>query len=147
MIFAGVIEALGVLTLLVLWLNKGWLEQWHRARATRWAIGLGAASLILLMLYLILFNFCVITHPLYADRVFFYPFSLSGKAAQMVEMAGSRYHAIGKYGPDAVQDALNALSTAQTITAMVLLLVYQAVFTALTAAFGIVGFHSGRDLP
>jgi len=145
-LFGGVIEAAGALTLLVLWVGRDRLKQWSTARAKRWAIGLAVTSIVLLMIYLLLFRTCVIGHELYPGRTFYYPLLLSGRSARMVAMAGSRYQAIERYGPDAVQSALGALTTARTFTSALLLIVYQAVFTTLTAAFGILGFHGGKDL-
>jgi len=141
-----VIEALGVLTLLLLWSNKARLKQWSWGRATRWAVGLVVTSVVLLVAYLALLNACVIMHPLYPNRTFYFPLWLGSQVARMVETAGSRYQTIERYGPDAVQAGLSALTTAQSFTAAILLLVYQAIFTTLTAAFGIIGFRGGKDI-
>jgi hypothetical protein len=145
-LFGGTIEALGALTLVLLWTNRGRLKQWSARRATRWAIGLAVAWLVFLVAYLVLFQYSVVTER-YSGQTVYYPLWLAGRAAQMVAAAGSRSAAIARYGPDGVRDALEALTLARMTTTVLLLLLYQANFTALTAAFGIIGFHGGKDLP
>jgi hypothetical protein len=146
-LFGGVIEVAGALTLALLWLYRDRLTQWSRGRATRWAIGLAVACVALVVGYRVMFTTCVITHEAYPGQTFYYPLWLSGRVARMAAMAGGRYEAIARYGPADVQSALGALTTARSLTSALLLLSYQAVFTTLTAAFGILGFHSGKELP
>lgn len=146
-LFGAVIEALGCLTLALLWANRSRLRQWSWPRVNRWVIGLMIAFAVSLTVYLFILNSCVITDARYSGQTVYYPLWLSGPAARMVAHAGSRSEAIARYGPSAVQDAVAALTTAQTATTALLLFLYQAVFTTLTAAFGIIGFHAGKELP
>jgi hypothetical protein len=102
--------------------------------------------IVSLGIYLYLLDLCVVSDAHYPGRTFYFPLRLSGQAETMVNLAKSRSGAIGKFGPDFVQSAIDSLQTARSITTLVLLLVYQAVFTSLTAAFGIIGFAGGNDL-
>jgi hypothetical protein len=89
----------------------------------RRVVGVSALSGILLVAYLIAYNLTVVEHPTWG-RVLF-PFWLSGKAADMIKAAGSRYAAVDTYGLAAVFDAISAMpGTAYAITIACLLLLY-----------------------
>jgi hypothetical protein len=69
-------------------------------------VGLAScASVSALIVYLIVYDFCVVESPLYKDRLVF-PLWASGKLARMIENAGSRYGAVERYGLAAVFDAI-----------------------------------------
>lgn len=119
------------------------VKRLSRFRVTRSVIVLVTLCFIFLALYIVLFNFCVIEH----DRgTAYYPLWLTEKIEKMVTTAKSRSAAIEMYGIAAVRMAIDEMSIAKAITTVALLLVYQAVFTTLTVAFGLIGIHTRQPL-
>ncbi|MGB7844867.1 MAG: hypothetical protein WBL63_04575, partial [Candidatus Acidiferrum sp.] len=146
-IFGGVIQAFGALCILLLVASKEKLRGLSGRKITLAAIGLASASLCFLVLYIQLLSLCVVTHPLHGSVYF--PLWNSGPALEMVSRAGGRYAAIDRYGSypvsKAIQEAPN-YPLPMVTTTVLLLFVYQGIFTTLTLAFGIIGVHSGAGL-
>lgn len=144
-LFGGVVEAFGVLTLIILWVNRGKIAKLSRSKVTKVSIVLGILCLVLVGGYFCLFDLCVVKHELRGSAYF--PLWTSGKIAKMVEKANGRGAAIEYYGIDAVREAIREMPTyALSLTSIVLLLVYQGVFTSLTAAFGLLGIYQKKSL-
>ena len=77
----------------------------------------------------------------------YYPIWLIGDVERMVDRAGSRGAAIDRYGPAPVNENIEKMGTTPlAVTSIILLLLYQGIFTSLTLAFGLVGFHMGVPL-
>ncbi len=141
-LFGGVIEAFGALSLALLWMNKDRLKKVTSYRITRVVISLAISTFVSIALYVLLFRLCVVVHE--SRGTAYYPLWLSGEIADMVNAAGSRWEAIEHYGIAAVILAIDKMSsTAITVTTLVLLFVYQNIFTCLTLAFGLLGFSDG----
>ena len=68
--------------------------------------------------------------------------------AMMITSANnSRHYAIEKYGIDDVNEAIHKMpSWPLAVTTSVLLLIYQAVFSTLTMAFGMLAIREKTDL-
>lgn len=144
-LFGGVMEAFGVLGLLILWINKHKLKKSTPSKISRWAIALGIIGFLSLGAYLVTYNYCVITvgnrEPVY------YPLWLSGDAATKIAEKGGRIAAINYHGSGGVQAIIDkSPGIALPLTTVLLLFLYQAIFTALALAFGLLGFHGGRDI-
>lgn len=143
-LFGGVIEAFGTLSLLILWLNKQSILRMTIRKVTKLAILFGVFSFISIIIYLTLFSYCVISIK---DRdPVYYPIYTSGNIAEMIERAGSRRSAIERYGIDAVREAIDEMpGNPIAITTTLLLFVYQSIFTLLTLAFGFLGIRLKED--
>jgi hypothetical protein len=144
-LFGGVIEALGALSIIILWINKGKIKRLPIRKITRVAIILSVVCFASLILYIGLFKFCVISHP--AHGTVYYPLWTSGRIAELVGRTGGRWEALDRYGITPIYNAISQMPAyAITITTALLLFVYQAIFTSLTIAFGLIGFRGGRNL-
>jgi hypothetical protein len=143
-LFGGVIEAFGALALCLLLVNNKKIKKLKERKVIRISIGLAVLCFVSLALYLTLYNLCVVTHD--ARGTAYYPLWLSGEIAEMVNSAGSRWAAIEEYGIGAVLASIAKMpSVALSITTVVILFVYQTVFTSLTLAFGVAGVHKETD--
>jgi hypothetical protein len=142
--FGAVIEVFGTLSLLVLFMNKPRIVDSPVVKITRWVILLAALSIITLVIYIALFNFCVVSVK---DRgTVYYPVYTSGNVAIMIERAGSRSAAIERYGIDAVTEAVNEMPGIPiALTTILLLLVYLLIFTPLVLAFGFLGIRQEKE--
>jgi hypothetical protein len=144
LLFGGVIEACGAFSLLVLWVNQKKLKRFSPIRISRYSIRMGLLFLAFLILYILLYKFCVIEHP---RGTAYYPLWTNGEISTMIARAGSRRAAIEEYGIAAVILAIDKMpSMAINITTVVLLLIYQSVFTSLTMAFGLLGLYKGAPI-
>lgn len=139
-LFGAIIEAFGVLSLMILWINRGKLARAAARKVTTWAVTLGMICFVCLLLYVVLFKLCVISDP-YRGIVLF-PLWLSGKLNGMVILAGSRNGALVRYGYDAVREAAQNAPLALGLTTALLITIYQAIFTSLALAFGLLGIKA-----
>ena len=139
-LFGGVIEALGALSLLVLFVNVKAIKRMRASRVTQLALALAVWSLVSLIVYIGLLNFCVVGDAI--RHTVYFPLWTTGDIAEMTSIAGSRYKALQENGFFAVYSAIRAMpnySTAIAITSAVLIFFYQSIFTSLSIAFGILG--------
>jgi hypothetical protein len=144
-LFGGVIEAFGVIAILVLWINKNKIKKMPTRKVSKVAIVLALACILLLFTYLYLFNQSVVTVE--GRGTAYYPLYISGEIAGMVNTAGSRKAAIERYGIDEVVEQIDKMPEFySTLTTVTLLFTYQLVFTILTITFGLLGFHKGQGL-
>jgi hypothetical protein len=143
-LFGGTIETFGALSLLLLWINRKKIKRLAARRVTRTAIALAALCFVFIAFYITLFSLCVVGHQ---RGTAYYPLWTGGKAADMVARAGSRRAAIERYGIDAVVQAIDEMpGGAVELTTVVLLFVYQGIFTTLSLMFGLVSFYEGKQL-
>ena len=143
LIFGGIIEAFGALTILLLLSSKAKLRHLTSRQVRVTVIVLAVAGLILLAVYLQLASFCIVAHPVHGTV--YYPLWNSGHAAELVDRAGGRYAAVDHYGFYPVNKAIHEAPNyplGLVVTTALLLLVYQGIFMALTVAFGIMGVRS-----
>lgn len=137
LVFGGVIEACGAFAILVLWINRERLGQRPVATITRWAVGFLGLFLVLLILYLGLYNWCVVEHSV--RGTVYYPLWTSGRLADWIGQYG-RLGVMNEYGIEDVRDEIsNQPYAVRILTTIVLLCIYQGVFTALAIAFGWLG--------
>lgn len=103
------------------------------ARLSRMFLTAGGASAGLLIGHLLVYNQCVVEHPLYKNKILF-PLWLSGKVAEMMRTAGSRYDAVDVYGLAAVFDAISGMPGAvYALTVLAMLAVYTPPFATVSA--------------
>lgn len=148
MLFGGVIEAFGALTLLLLWVNRESIRRMEARRVTRWAVAALFVCFVSIALYIALFSLCVQKNEKWNATVYF-PLWLDGEIAQMVADKGGRNAAIDEYGPADVSETINRMpggNIALSLTTVLHLLIYQLIFTSLAAAFGVLGIHQGHSL-
>ena len=146
LLFGGVVQAFGTISLLLLWINRVKLKLLPKLQLTKLVIYLIVSCYILLLIYLWLFGLTVVKHNVRGTA--YYPLWTSGEIAMMVESAdNSRYYAIEKYGIDAVKEAINKMpNAALALTTIVLLFIYQAIFSTLIIAFGVLGIQEESKL-
>lgn len=137
--FGAVVQAFGVLSLLALWVNREKIKAMASSKVTTLAIILGIVSLACICCYIWLFGLCVVQH----DRgAVYFPIWLDGPIAEMVSRSRGRPAAISKYGIDAVCQAIEqAGNNSLALTTVILLIIYQMIFTSLGVSFGLLGFH------
>jgi hypothetical protein len=146
-LFGVTVEVVGCFVLLVLWLNREKLQRAEKRPLLAWAIGCLAAFVVLLVGYIFLQDrtLVVATKPHYKSfGPVYFPLRLSGDLAERVEQEGSREAVVDKYGPGAIDAAINktpGLSSARTWTTVVFLADYVGLFTLLTLAFGLLGWR------
>jgi hypothetical protein len=144
LLFGGLLEAFGALTLLIVWVNKSNIRKLNLAKLNRLCIAEIVISLICLFGYLAALNFCVVSHP-YRGTVYF-PLWMSGVAKDMVNTAGSRLASIDRYGYAAVEQAVQQSPVTLALTTAILIVLYQGVVVPLTIAFGVLAIRKqGRS--
>lgn len=137
-LFAATVEALGVLALLLLWINKKWVKQKSLATVTRMSIYAITVFLISLFLYLFLFGYLVVEAD--NSESLFFPLWASGELKTSLEQFASREELIREYGRDDVYKIIQSSSKIPLlITTLIFLVIYQLIFVSLTFSFGILG--------
>jgi hypothetical protein len=144
LLFGGVIEAFGALSLMLLWINRNKIKRRSIRKVTKLVIIFALLCFVFLTLYVSLFSFCVIDHK---RGTAYYPLWTSGTIADMVTKAGSRRAAIEKYGIASIVEAIDEMpGVAIVLTTVILLFIYQGVFTTLSVMFGVLGFYVGKQI-
>lgn len=144
-IFGGIVEAFGVLSLIALSMNESSIRKISTSKAIRLAVGLGISSMICLVGYLTVFQFCVFHHPTHGSA--YYPLWTGGHLADLIATAGGRYAALDRYGAYPIAKAVSEMPGHPfplILTTTVLLLLYQAIFTTLATSFALLAFHKGE---
>jgi hypothetical protein len=144
-LFGAVIECFGGLTLLILWGNRGKLKQVPLSRLTKRAVILGLVGLLFILIYLVIYPICVVTCPRW-DAVLV-PLWLSEKLASMVAAQGGRSQALCHYGFTSVYQEAHSNPVSLGITLGLLLVIYVAGSTCLTAAFGLFAVRAASTRP
>ena len=140
LIFGGLIEAIGVVVLLILWINRGKLQKLTVRRVTRIVVGLIITLICFLLIYLSLFKFCVVTHD--PRGTVYYPLWTTGEVTEMIEHTGGRWAAIDSYGRYAAYSGVEKMGPFPALlTTTTLLFLYLGIFTTLTLALGILVFY------
>ena len=143
-LFGGLVEAFGVLSLLILWINRAKLKRIARKRITNWTIWLAAIFLVCLSSYIFLFRHCVVQHP--THQTVYYPLWTSGHISEIIDRTGGRYQALDRYGNHSINTAIREMpqyALVSAITTALLIFLYLGFCTSLTIVFGLLGFHGG----
>jgi hypothetical protein len=145
-LFGGIVEALGALSMLLLILRRQKLREITLKRVTQVSLILCTVSIISLLIYLYILNLCIVVHPTHGTV--FFPLWTSGHLRNIVEHTGSRYAALDRYGLYPITAAIrNMWGYPLPMIAAVgaLLLAYQAVFTSIAIAFAVLGLRSSNE--
>ena len=100
--------------------------------------------IIFLLAYIIVFNSQVIYNSKY-DTAIFFPFWDNEILQVLVRKAGSKYNAIGQYGPQAIIDAISYKPAYIHYTQLIFILLYAGTFEFLILGFGLPAFKSSNE--
>lgn len=144
LLFGGVVEAFGALALLILWTNKKSLMRLSSTKATKLSIFFGVLFFIFLAIFILTNSLCIIQHE--TRGTVYYPLWTGSELARMIKNAGGRYPAIDKYGIDDIIKKTHSPEINLILTDIILIFMYQAVFSSLTISFGILGFRQKNEI-
>lgn len=145
LLFGGLIESIGVATVIILMVNRKRIKKLTDRALTQMAIRLVISAVFCLGIYLFLLQVCVVHHPTHGTVYF--PLWTTGRINQIISKTGGRYAALDRYGNHSINTEVQkmpAYSVAIAVTTVLLLFLYQSIFTLLTVAFGLLGFHQGK---
>jgi hypothetical protein len=143
-LFSATIESLGVLTIILLWLNRKWIQ----GLSVRTVSKLGIISIVLfitcLFLYIFLYGYLVFQYKI--SEPLFFPLWSEGKLTYWLQKFGNRSDLIENLGRDDVYRLIQESSmTPLLFTTLLMLFIYQLIFVSLTFSFGIIGIKSHTD--
>lgn len=142
-LFGGVIEALGVFTLLMLWLNKNWIHDSTIKKVNKLSIISIIVFIVSLFGYIFLFSYLVVGVE-NSDSIFF-PLWANGELKNGLNQFGSRNELINQWGRDDVYKVIQSSSNIPLLlTTLIMLFIYQLTFVSLTFSFGLLGIKSGN---
>lgn len=137
-LFAGVIESLGVLTLLLISVNTPRLKKLDSKKTTTVTLAAICVFICALFAYLFMFDYLVI--EVSGSQPLFFPLWPAGELKEGLTLAGSKVELIRQWGRDDVSKVISASSPVPlAITKLIFLFIYQLLFVALTFSFGILG--------
>ena len=140
-LFGGIIEALGVFTLMLLWLNKGAVKKTSIKRINKLASFSILIFIVSIFTYIFLYNYLVLEVE-NSDSLFF-PLWSSGELKTNLDKFGNRDELINQWGRDDVYKVIQSSSeTPLLITTLIMLFIYQLTFLSLTFSFGLLGIKS-----
>ena len=142
-LFAATIEALGIMTLLLLWMNKDNIQR-KTANSFNRLITVGITTFILsFFAYIFLYGYLIEDVP--NSTSLFFPLWEKGELKQGLQDLGSRTELIRQWGRDDVYEVINESSKVPLlITTLILLFVYQLVFVSLSFSFGAIGIRLSK---
>jgi hypothetical protein len=145
LLFAGTIEAVGVLTLLTLWTNRDKIGSISAQNITVYVLISAGVFLISLFLYLFLYGQYVVQVP-YSNSLLF-PLWPQGELKEGLISYGSKFGLIQHWGADDVYKVIQSSSPAAVqLTSLVFLFNYLVVFVSITFAFGILGIKNSGPM-
>ncbi|UII31349.1 hypothetical protein LVD17_23945 [Fulvivirga ulvae] len=137
-VFGATIEAVCVLILLVLWVNRQRIKRFSFERITKYTIILGSGYVILFTSYLFLYGYYVEEVPYVADLLF--PVWPGGELAEGLQIHGGQTKLVEAWGRDDVYKVIQSSSQASLqATTILFLLNYMGIFMTLTTGFAILG--------
>lgn len=140
LVFFGVIESLGIFTLLILQLNKDSFMSYPVKTVNKMALTAIALFIISLFLYLFLFSEYVTTLP--DHEALFFPIWPQGELQRGLSQLGGKASLIQEWGRDDVFKVIRSSSSSMlTLTTLIFLFVYQLIFVCLTFAFGLLALR------
>jgi hypothetical protein len=142
-LFGGVIEALGVFTLLMLWLNKNWILNLTIKRVNKLSFISIIVFIISLFGYIFLFSYLVV--GVEKSESIFFPLWANGELETGLKQFGNRNELINQWGRDDVYKVIQSSSNVPLLlTTLIMLFLYQLTFVSLTFAFGLLGIKSSN---
>lgn len=145
-LFAATIEALGIMTLLLLWMNKDNIQR-KTTKSFNSLTTVGITSFIFAFFaYMFLYGYLIEEVP--NSMSLFFPLWEKGELKQGLKDLGSRTELVRQWGRDDVYEVINESSKVPLlITTLILLFVYQLVFVSLTFSFGLIGIRLSKKSP
>ena len=143
-LFGGVIEALGVFTLMILWLNRDWVKNAPLKKVNKLAFISIITFIFCLFTDIFLYNYLVVGVE-NSDSLFF-PLWANGELNNGMTQFGSRNELITQWGRDDVYKVIQSSSNIPLlVTTIIMLFLYQLTFVSLTFSFGLLGIKSSND--
>jgi hypothetical protein len=140
-LFSSTLEAMGVLTLMILWINKDNIRERSEKNITQIAIGAAIVFILSLCTYFLLFGH--LNESVLNSQSLFFPLWSQGELKIDLRNFGSRSELITQFGRDDVALLIETTSkTALLVTTILLLILYQLIFVPLTFAFGLLAIKS-----
>jgi len=134
--FGGIATSMGVLTILLAMVQSAEISRMAPRDITRWSLSLLGIGLLVLFVYVFLFDWCVVSHPAYGAIV--YPLWATGDLAKLISHAGGRWEALDRYGTAGIDAAiLKSSSFVWALTIASFIVCYSALIICLTAAFAL----------
>src|SRR6476469_102462 len=125
--FGGVTEALGVFTLMMLWLNKSWIESNSIKRINTLSFIAIIVFITTLFGYIFLYNYLVVEAE--NSNPVFFPLWANGELKEGLLKLGTRNELINQWGRDDVYKVIQSSSqTPLLITTLIMLFIYQLIF-------------------
>jgi multisubunit Na+/H+ antiporter MnhB subunit len=134
-LFGGIVEAAGALTLLLLAIRRKNIRAISGKRITRLSVLFFLCFLMSFFGYIFLY-FSSIVHNSVWDTTIYFPLWSTNDLRDAVERFGSRNDAITNYGPDAIRNMIMENPTLLTVSKLLLAVLYLAIFESLTLSFG-----------
>lgn len=136
LLFGGVSHTAAMLGAAIVVLLRGKIRILPKKQVAIRAVCFGVAWVVLSVVYLILSQWCVVSHP--SRGTAYYPLHISGgEIEKMVSRAGGRSAAIERYGIAAVRQEIANMPQAQLwqgVTTAILILLYQGLYSAIVVA-------------
>ena len=134
-LFGGIVEAAGALTLLLLALRKKNIQALSGKRIMRLSLVFFICFLTTFLGYIFLYSSSIV-HNSFWDQTIFFPFWNTPDLKEAIKRYGSRNDAITNYGPDAIREMILESPVFLTLTKLLLASLYLAIFESLTLSFG-----------
>lgn len=143
-LFAGIIEALGVITLMLLWLNRKSIIRQSSKTVTKRAI-LGVV-LFIISLFSYIFLYGILVEEVFKSTPVFFPLWENGELKELLSEYGSRSALIKEFGRDDIFELIQQSSKVPLLlTTILFLFIYQLIFVSLTFSFGLLAVKSSAD--
>jgi len=140
-LFSSTLEAMGVLTLMILFVNKNRIRKRTEKNITRLAIGGAIIFIVCFCTYFLLFGY--LNEDITNSESLFFPLWSQGDLKIYLQEYGSRTELITQFGRDDVAKLIETTSkTSLLITTILFLILYQLIFIPLTYAFGLLAIKS-----
>jgi hypothetical protein len=138
-LYGGIVEAIGVFTLLLFLLNDLQIKKIAQRRIIFLSTIMFFLFIISLLSYIAIFNCQIVYVREYNEKIFF-PFWYQDDLAYMILNAGGKYNAIKKYGPQSIIDGINNSEFYLELTRIIFTILYLSIFEFLIIGFSLIGF-------
>jgi hypothetical protein len=143
-LFGGIIETIGIFTLMMLWLNKNWIKDKSIKQINRLAFISIMVFITCLFGYIFIYNYLVV--EVENSQSIFFPLWSNGELYSGLTKFGSRSELINQWGRDDVYKIIQSSSKTQLlITTLIILFIYLLIFVSLTFTFGLLGIKTSDN--
>jgi hypothetical protein len=135
-LFFAVLEASGCISILLIYSNKNNIITKTKDKKSKYALLLFCGFFIGIIIYLTLYNYCVIETPFSKG---FLPLILSDELSKEIALAGGKTQFIEQWMTDGTMNIIQKTSSIQlTFTIIVFLIVYILTLVSLVTSFTII---------